>query len=51
MFKVSINFTIRMVIEETLKKSADDCGDWAVTETVEDGDGNWLKVGTLFCRS
>ena len=43
-FKVSVNFTVKMVIEQTLKKSGDDCKGWAATEAVERGDGQWDKV-------
>ena len=44
-FKVSTNFTVKMVIENTLKKKCgDECGGWAATEIVERGDGQWDKV-------
>ena len=46
MFKVSVNFTVKMVIERTLKKEGDDCKGWAVSEAVERGDGQWDKVRT-----
>lgn len=44
MFKGGVNFTVKMVIEQTLKKSGDDCKGWAATEAVESGDGQWDKV-------
>lgn len=43
-FKVSTNFTVRMIVENTLKKSEDVCVDWAVTEVTERGNGRWIKV-------
>lgn len=46
-FKVSVNFTVKMVIEQTLKKSGDDCEGWAATEAVERGDGQWEKVSGI----
>ena len=46
MFKVSVNFTVKMVIERTLKKEGDDCKGWAASEAVERGDGQWDKVRT-----
>ena len=43
MFKVSANFTVKMVIENVLRKTGDDCKAWAATEAVELGGGNWAK--------
>ena len=49
MFKVSVNFTVKMVIQQTINKTGEDCKDWAVTEAVERGDGQWDKVSQ--CRN
>lgn len=43
---MSANFTVRMVIEHTLRKSGEECEDWACTEVQEVGDGEWKKVST-----
>jgi hypothetical protein len=45
MFRVSINFTVKMIIENILKKKGDDCKGWAATEVIERGGGGWEKVG------
>ena len=44
MFKVSVNFTVKMIIEHTIQKGGDDCKGWAATEVVERGAGIWDKV-------
>ena len=44
MFKCSVNFTVKMVIENVIHKEGDDCKGWAVTEAVERGAGEWNKV-------
>ena len=45
MFKVSVNFTVKMVIENVRRTTESDaCKGWAVTEAVEIGGGNWAKV-------
>lgn len=43
-FVVSTNFTVKMVIENTLNKNGDGCKGWAATEVVELGNGCWDKV-------
>lgn len=43
-FKVSVNFTPDDVIENTLALNSVDPIDWAITETYEAGDGQWVKV-------
>ena len=43
-FKVSVNFTVKMVIENVLRKDGDACKGWAATEAVEIGGGKWAKV-------
>ncbi|KAK3709995.1 hypothetical protein LTR37_010614 [Vermiconidia calcicola] len=47
MFQVSVNFTIKMLIENVLKKGGDDCKGWAATEAVERGGGIWDKGSTI----
>lgn len=47
MFKVSVNFTVKMVIENVLRKVGDDCKGWAITEAVELGGGAWAKVSVV----
>lgn len=44
MFTCSVNFTVKMVIENVLKREGDDCKGWAATEVVELGGGDWAKV-------
>ena len=44
MFKVSVNFTVKMVIENVLRAEGDACKGWAATEAVEMGGGKWAKV-------
>jgi hypothetical protein len=51
MFKVSVNFTVKMVIENVLRKTGDDCKGWAATEAVELGGGNWAKVSRIIIAS
>lgn len=55
-FKVSVHFTVKMVVENVLRKSRDAdvlevCKGWAVTETVEGGNGTWEKVSRLLIPS
>lgn len=47
MFKVSVNFTVKMIIENISHKGGDDLKEWAVTEVCERGGGIWLKVGEV----
>ena len=47
MFKVSVNFTVKMVIENVLREEGDACKGWAATEAVELGGGKWSKVSWL----
>jgi hypothetical protein len=45
MFKVSIAFTVKNVVERVTRKQAgDECKGWAATEVVERGGGGWEKV-------
>jgi hypothetical protein len=44
MFKVSVNFTVRMVIENVLRGKGGDAKEWAVSEVFEHGCGGWYKV-------
>ncbi len=44
MFKVSVNFTPRMIIENVLRTVDNSCKAWAVTEAIERGAGGWDKV-------
>jgi hypothetical protein len=44
MFKVSVNFTVRMVIENVLRGKGGDSKDWVVSEVFEHGCGGWYKV-------
>ena len=44
MFKVSVNFTVKMVIENVLRAEGDACKGWAATEAIEIGGGQWAKV-------
>lgn len=45
MFKVSVRFSVRMVIENVLRTVDEDtCKAWAVTEVIEKGSGGWDKV-------
>jgi hypothetical protein len=43
-FKVSVYFTVKMVIENVLREEGDACKGWAATEAVELGGGKWAKV-------
>ena len=48
-FKVSVNFTVKMVIENVIQKDGEGCKSWAITEAIEDGDGTWRKVCVERC--
>ena len=48
MFKTSVNFTVKMIIENVTKKEGDECKEWAVTEAVERGGGVWDQVWMLY---
>ena len=54
MFKTSVNFSVKMIIENVIKKEGDECKEWAITEAVERGAGVWDKVSEihfpLLCR-
>ena len=44
MFKISVNFTVKMIIERVLNKGEEGCRGWCTTEVVERGTGKWDKV-------
>ncbi|KAK5168614.1 uncharacterized protein LTR77_005923 [Saxophila tyrrhenica] len=51
MFKVSVNFTVKMIIENVLRTAGDSCNAWAVSEAYERGGGGWDKGSTVLYDS
>lgn len=47
MFKVATSFTVGQVIERVIKKDAEGCVGWSVTEVVECGEGVWKKGSSV----